>query len=84
MTFSADIANDGVSFEVEADGETYRGTLTIEALQNHFNFSSNEVTLAERFCSQHPDEVEEEIRKALRRHPPWGHENILILPHHMR
>lgn len=84
MTFSADQKNDGVSFELEADGNTYKGTITIEAIQDHFEFSSNEVSLAEQFCSQNANEVATEIRNALRRHPPLGNSNILILPHHMK
>ncbi len=84
MTFSPDLENDGVRFELEADGHTYVGTITIEAIRDHFDFSSNEVTQAEHFCSQYYDEVVREIRNAIRRHPPLGSKNILILPHHMR
>ena len=84
MTFCADRENDGVSFELVADGHTYKGVITIEAIQDRFNFSSNEVVQAEGFCSEFYDEVSEEIRNAIRRHPPFGDNNILILPHHMR
>lgn len=85
MTFSVDVENNGVKFEVEADGNTYKGTLTIEAIKDHFDFSSHEVDQAERFCSEYHDEVAEEIRIAIRRHPPiFGTDHILLLPHHMR
>ena len=85
MSFSADQENDGVKFELEADGELYSGTITIEALQDHFTFSSQEVVKAAQFCVQYAEEVSEQIRTALRRHPPlFGREHILLLPHHFR
>ncbi len=84
MNFSADIDNDGVFFELEQGTDNYSGTLTMEALQAHFDFDSVDVHDAVLYCSNYEHLVEQETCNALQRHPPLGHKKVLILPHHFR
>ena len=84
MRINSDVINDGLGFEVNLNGKDYSGIITIEALQDHFHLAEQNLNEIEDYFKNTPETVEIEICQALERHPPFGHDHILIFPHHLR
>lgn len=84
MKISSDVINDGLGFEVKLNGQDYSGIVTTEALQDHFHLQNQNLTELETYFNNSSETLEIEICQALERHPPWGHNHILIFPHHLR
>ncbi|NRB42663.1 MAG: hypothetical protein HRU20_30045 [Pseudomonadales bacterium] len=84
MKLETDTINDGLGFEVNLNGQSYKGLVTLEALQDHFCIESNNLGEVEHFFDDKEQLLEQEICTALLRHPPFGRENIIIFPHHLR
>ena len=84
MRILSDIENNGLEFEVNLEGENYSGTITCEALLDHFNLPCTETNAIKSFFDDKTALLEQEICSTLLRHPPQGRDHILIFPHHMR
>lgn len=83
MKLKSDRINEGLEFNIDMDGKSYSGTITIEAIQDKFDIDTTDIEHVNHFFNTHPQLLEQEICNALHRHPPIGKEHILILPHHM-
>lgn len=83
MKITRDLINDGLGFEINFNGQTYSGIVTMEALQAHFQLQTHDLKEIERFFIRSPQKLELEICHALQCHPPLSHNHILIFPHHL-